>query len=106
MTVIHGDTSIVQYGIGTFGSRATAVGGTAVFLAIAKLKEKATQIAAHMLGVEASSVSFSEGTIRGRSCERGRERGRRQPQRAAGKEHDHSGSRARGPPRSRDSARD
>src|SRR5437764_2978578 len=30
--VIHGDTSIVQYGIGTFGSRATAVGGTAVYI--------------------------------------------------------------------------
>ncbi len=29
VTVIHGDTAIVQYGIGTFGSRATAVGGTA-----------------------------------------------------------------------------
>jgi carbon-monoxide dehydrogenase large subunit len=61
VTVIHGDTSIVQYGIGTFGSRATAVGGTAVFMAIAKLKEKATKIAAHMLGVEESTVVFSEG---------------------------------------------
>ena len=28
VTVIHGDTGVVQYGIGTFGSRATAVGGT------------------------------------------------------------------------------
>ena len=35
--------AIVQYGIGTFGSRATAVGGTAVFIAIQKLKEKAAQ---------------------------------------------------------------
>ena len=25
--IIHGDTDAVQYGIGTFGSRATAVGG-------------------------------------------------------------------------------
>src|SRR5438309_8926090 len=37
VTVIHGDTGIVQYGIGTFGSRATAVGGTAVLTAIQKL---------------------------------------------------------------------
>src|SRR3982751_3541913 len=36
VAVIHGDTSIVQYGIGTFGSRATAVGGTAVYIAIEK----------------------------------------------------------------------
>src|SRR5213078_182732 len=61
VTVIHGDTSIVQYGIGTFGSRATAVGGTAVFIAIARLKEKATKIAAHLLGAEASSVAFADG---------------------------------------------
>src|ERR1041384_5259178 len=39
ITVIHGDTSIVQYGIGTFGSRGTAVGGTAVYNAVQKLKE-------------------------------------------------------------------
>jgi carbon-monoxide dehydrogenase large subunit len=61
VTVIHGDTSIVQYGIGTFGSRATAVGGTAVYVAIQKLKEKATQIAAHMLKVDASAIAFSGG---------------------------------------------
>lgn len=61
VTVIHGDTSIVQYGIGTFGSRATAVGGTAVFIAIEKLKEKATNIAAHMLKTDASNVVFKEG---------------------------------------------
>jgi carbon-monoxide dehydrogenase large subunit len=60
VTVIHGDTAIVQYGIGTFGSRATAVGGTAVLNAIVKLKEKATKIAAHLLGVDASQVVFNE----------------------------------------------
>jgi len=61
VTVIHGDTSIVQYGIGTFGSRATAVGGTAVFNAVQALKEKAAKISAHMMGVDASAVSFKEG---------------------------------------------
>lgn len=61
ITVIHGDTGIVQYGIGTFGSRATAVGGTAVFIALEKLKEKATNIAAHMMKTDASNVVFKEG---------------------------------------------
>ncbi|HEX8181237.1 MAG TPA: xanthine dehydrogenase family protein molybdopterin-binding subunit [Pyrinomonadaceae bacterium] len=61
VTVIHGDTSIVQYGIGTFGSRATAVGGTAVYIAIEKLKEKASKIAAHLLGTDAASVFFADG---------------------------------------------
>src|SRR5438552_6376158 len=59
VTVIHGDTSIVQYGIGTFGSRATAVGGTAMLIAIERLKEKATKIAAHMLKTEAANVAFN-----------------------------------------------
>lgn len=61
ITVIHGDTGVVQYGIGTFGSRATAVGGTAVYVAIQKLKEKAQKIAAHMLQADASRVSFEGG---------------------------------------------
>jgi carbon-monoxide dehydrogenase large subunit len=60
VTVIHGDTSIVQYGIGTFGSRATAVGGTAVFIALQRLKEKATKIAAHMLQTEAANLAFKD----------------------------------------------
>jgi carbon-monoxide dehydrogenase large subunit len=61
VTVIHGDTSIVQYGIGTFGSRATAVGGTAAFIAIERLKEKANKIAAHLLGADAARVQFDAG---------------------------------------------
>jgi carbon-monoxide dehydrogenase large subunit len=61
VTVIHGDTGIVQYGIGTFGSRATAVGGTAVLIAIQKLKEKANKIAAHILKADASSMAFEGG---------------------------------------------
>jgi carbon-monoxide dehydrogenase large subunit len=60
VTVIHGDTSIVQYGIGTFGSRATAVGGTAVFIAIQKLKEKAHKIASHLLQADAANVAYGE----------------------------------------------
>jgi carbon-monoxide dehydrogenase large subunit len=61
VTVIHGDTGVVQYGIGTFGSRATAVGGTAVFVAIQKLKEKAHKIASHILKADATRVSFKGG---------------------------------------------
>src|SRR5207244_7555112 len=58
ITVIHGDTGVVQYGIGTFGSRATAVGGTAVLIAIQKLKEKASKIAAHIMRCEVSQLAF------------------------------------------------
>ncbi len=61
VTVIHGDTAIVQYGIGTFGSRGTAVGGTAVYYALQKVKEKANKIAAHLLETDAASITFKEG---------------------------------------------
>ena len=60
-TVIHGDTAVVQYGIGTFGSRGTAVGGTAVYMSLQKLKEKAKRFAAHLLGADPASVTFAEG---------------------------------------------
>jgi aerobic carbon-monoxide dehydrogenase large subunit len=60
-TVIHGDTAVVQYGIGTFGSRGLAVGGTAVYMAIQKLKTKAAKLAAHLLQVDAATVSFADG---------------------------------------------
>src|SRR5205807_4474757 len=61
VTVIHGDTAIVQYGIGTFGSRGMAVGGTAVYYALQKVKEKANKIAAHMLQADSSRLTFESG---------------------------------------------
>ena len=59
--VIHGDTSIVQYGIGTFGSRGTAVGGTAVLMAMEKVIAKAKKFAAHLLKADESEVTFENG---------------------------------------------
>jgi aerobic carbon-monoxide dehydrogenase large subunit len=47
--VIHGDTSAVPYGIGTFGSRSLAVGGTAVYRCLEKLRDKLLKIAGHLL---------------------------------------------------------
>jgi carbon-monoxide dehydrogenase large subunit len=63
--VIHGDTGIVQYGIGTFGSRATAVGGTAVVYATEKLISKARKIAAHLLSTDEENVTFENGVFSG-----------------------------------------
>ncbi len=59
--VIHGDTAVVTSGIGTFGSRATAVGGTAVFQAAVRVKEKARRIAANLLEVDPVDLVFSGG---------------------------------------------
>jgi len=57
--VVHGDTAVVQYGIGTFGSRGTAVGGAALFYALEDLKAKVRKFGAMML--EADSVTLSGG---------------------------------------------
>jgi len=50
--VLHGDTAVVQYGIGTFGSRGTAVGGTAVYYALQDLKAKIKKFGAMLLECE------------------------------------------------------
>ena len=52
--IMHGDTDSTPEGRGTYGSRTTAVGGSAVFNAVQRLKEKMKQIASHML--EASAI--------------------------------------------------
>jgi carbon-monoxide dehydrogenase large subunit len=63
ITVIHGDTAAVPKGIGTFGSRATAVGGIAVYQAAEKVREKARELASHLLEVDADDLVFSDGRI-------------------------------------------
>src|SRR5438445_811852 len=50
--VLRGDTAIVQYGIGTFGSRATAVGGSALYYALQDLKAKIKKFGAMLLESE------------------------------------------------------
>jgi carbon-monoxide dehydrogenase large subunit len=47
--VVHGDTGAISMGWGTYGSRTTAVGGTAILLATRKVVEKARKLAAHLL---------------------------------------------------------
>ncbi len=61
VNVVHGDTLAVPYGIGTFGSRATAVGGTAAYLATQKLKAKMATLAAHLLGAKPEEITMSRG---------------------------------------------
>src|SRR5207249_6395058 len=58
---MHGDTDSTPEGRGTYGSRTTAVGGTAVYNAVQRLKEKMTQIAAHMLEASPSDVTLEDG---------------------------------------------
>jgi carbon-monoxide dehydrogenase large subunit len=63
VNVVHGDTNRVPYGIGTFGSRGTAVGGSAMFFAVQKLKEKMKRIAAHILSCQPEDLTFEAGRL-------------------------------------------
>ena len=58
--IVHGDTEIVQYGIGTFGSRAMAVGGAAMHVAMGQIKEKAHKIAGHILEANPQDIVMED----------------------------------------------
>jgi carbon-monoxide dehydrogenase large subunit len=61
VAVVHGDTAQVPRGMGTFGSRATAVGGIAVYHAAEKVKEQAKEIASELLEADADDLVFTDG---------------------------------------------
>ncbi|HEY9289515.1 MAG TPA: xanthine dehydrogenase family protein molybdopterin-binding subunit [Candidatus Dormibacteraeota bacterium] len=61
ITVRHGDTAAVSAGTGTFGSRSAAVGGAAVQLAVIDVREKARQLAAHLLEAAPVDIVVSDG---------------------------------------------
>ena len=61
VAVLHGDTAVVPNGIGTFGSRGISVGGTAVYMATQKVREKAEAIAANVLECSTDDLEFEDG---------------------------------------------
>jgi len=56
--VEHGDSAIVPRGVGTFGSRSTAIGGSALVVTLEKIKTKASMIAAHLLEAAAEDMEW------------------------------------------------
>jgi len=60
--VNHGDTDSVAFGMGTYGSRSLAVGGSAIMKGIEKVIEKGTKIAAHKLEVAEADLEFASGS--------------------------------------------
>jgi len=64
IVVRHGDTGAAPMGVGTFGSRGLAIGGSAVVRAAEKVRDKAVKIAAHMLEASPGDIEFVEGQYR------------------------------------------
>ena len=65
--VIHGDSSKIPFGMGTYGSRSAAVGGSAIVKAADKVIEKGRKIAAHTLEASEDDIEFASGnfTVKG-----------------------------------------
>ena len=63
VTILHGDTAVVKQGIGTFGSRSQAVGGTALHMAGTKVKTKMAKFAAALMEANEEDLVFENGMI-------------------------------------------
>src|SRR6202521_689897 len=61
VTIVHGDTDKVQFGMGTYGSRSGPVGMTAILHATDKVIAKAKQVAAHVLEAGEGDIEFKDG---------------------------------------------
>ncbi|HET7849958.1 MAG TPA: xanthine dehydrogenase family protein molybdopterin-binding subunit [Pseudolabrys sp.] len=61
ISIVHGDTDKVQFGMGTYGSRSGAVGMSAVVRALDKIEAKAKKVAAHMMEASENDIEFKDG---------------------------------------------
>ncbi|OGA22982.1 MAG: carbon monoxide dehydrogenase [Betaproteobacteria bacterium RIFCSPLOWO2_02_FULL_67_19] len=62
--IVHGDTSKVLFGMGTYGSRSIAVGGTAIVKALDKVIAKGRKIAAHLMEAAEADVEYDRGVYK------------------------------------------
>jgi carbon-monoxide dehydrogenase large subunit len=67
VSIVHGDTDKVQFGMGTYGSRSGAVGMSAIVKALDKVEAKATKVASHLLEASEADIDFKDGkfTVKG-----------------------------------------
>ena len=63
VSVVHGDTDKVQFGMGTYGSRSGAVGQHAIAKALDKIEAKAKKVAAAVMEASVDDVEFKGGTF-------------------------------------------
>ena len=61
--IVHGDTANTPMGMGTYGSRSLAVGGSAIVKAAEKVVNKAKKIAAHLMEASEGDIELKDGTF-------------------------------------------
>ncbi len=71
VTIVHGDTDKVQFGMGTYGSRSGAVGMSAISKAIDKVIVKGKKVAAHVLEAAEADIEFKDGRFSVAGTDRG-----------------------------------
>src|SRR5580692_7222442 len=59
--IVHGDTAKIPFGMGTYGSRSLAVGGSAMVKAMDKIIAKGKKIAAHLMEAAVADIEFKDG---------------------------------------------
>ncbi|NUP87658.1 MAG: xanthine dehydrogenase family protein molybdopterin-binding subunit [Burkholderiaceae bacterium] len=64
ISIEHGDTGKVLFGMGTYGSRSLAVGGTAIVKAVDKIIAKGRKIAAHLMEASDADIEFEGGQFK------------------------------------------
>jgi carbon-monoxide dehydrogenase large subunit len=64
VSIVHGDTDKVQFGMGTYGSRSLAVGGSAIVKAMEKVEAKAKKIAAHQMEASEDDIVIENGEFK------------------------------------------
>jgi carbon-monoxide dehydrogenase large subunit len=62
--IVHGDTSKILFGMGTYGSRSIAVGGTAIVKALDKIVAKGKKIAAHLMEAAEADIEYDRGVFK------------------------------------------
>ncbi|WP_037546749.1 xanthine dehydrogenase family protein molybdopterin-binding subunit [Stappia stellulata] len=64
VSIVHGDTDKVQFGMGTYGSRSGAVGMSAISKALDKVESKARKLAAHLMEASEGDITLEGGTFK------------------------------------------
>jgi aerobic carbon-monoxide dehydrogenase large subunit len=63
VTVVHGDTEAIPYGVGTYASRNAVVAGGAAFQSARRVRQKALRLAAHLLEAAPEDLELVRGGV-------------------------------------------
>jgi CO/xanthine dehydrogenase Mo-binding subunit len=64
VTVQHGDTAAIPFGVGTYASRNAVVAGAAAFVAAGQVRDKARALAASLLEASPEDLELADGAVR------------------------------------------